>query len=75
MKISLAFQYQRDLKIKIHIHIQAPHFIYGIMADLEVEFVTLVSSDNFKFIILKEVASISSVLRNSQGFEEGKRVE
>lgn len=42
------------------------------MADLEVEFVTLVSSDNFKFIILKEVASISSVLRNSQGFEEGK---
>lgn len=42
------------------------------MVDLEVEFVTLVSSDNFKFIILKEVASISSVLRNSQGFEEGK---
>lgn len=35
------------------------------------EFVTLVSSDSFKFVISKDVASISSVLRNSQGFEEG----
>ncbi|KAI3406345.1 ELC1 [Candida oxycetoniae] len=38
----------------------------------DTEYVTLVSSDKFKFIIPKEVASISSVLRNSQGFEEGK---
>ncbi|KAL6453573.1 elc1 Elongin-C [Candida maltosa Xu316] len=42
------------------------------MSSPEKEYVTLVSSDNFKFVILKEVASISSVLRNSQGFEEGQ---
>ena len=36
------------------------------------EYVTLVSTDNFKFIVLKEVASISSVLRSTQGFEEGE---
>lgn len=36
------------------------------------EYVTLVSADNFKFIVLKEVASISSVLRSTQGFEEGE---
>ncbi|ODV80881.1 POZ domain-containing protein [Suhomyces tanzawaensis NRRL Y-17324] len=36
------------------------------------EYVTLVSSDNYKFVVLKEVALISSVLRNTQGFEEGK---
>lgn len=35
-------------------------------------YITLVSSDNFKFIVLKEVASISSFIRNSQGFEEGR---
>ena len=42
------------------------------MSLLNTEFVTLLSSDNFKFVISKDVASISSVLRNSQGFEEGK---
>lgn len=36
------------------------------------EFVTLVSSDNHRFVILKEVAQISSVLKNTQGFEESK---
>lgn len=35
-------------------------------------YVTLVSADNHKFIVLKEVALISSVLRSTQGFEEGK---
>ena len=35
-------------------------------------YVTLVSADNHKFIILKEVALISSMLRSTQGFEEGK---
>ncbi|EDK43653.1 elongin C [Lodderomyces elongisporus] len=42
------------------------------MASSNTEFVTLVSSDKFKFVIQKDVAAISSVLRNSQGFEEGK---
>lgn len=36
------------------------------------DFVTLVSADNHRFIILKEVALISSVLKNTQGFEESK---
>lgn len=36
------------------------------------EFVTLVSADDYKYVILKEVALISSVLRNSDGFEEGQ---
>ncbi|KAK6463239.1 BTB/POZ protein [Scheffersomyces coipomensis] len=40
--------------------------------DSEVEYVTLVSADNHKFIILKEVASISSMLKSSQGFQEGE---
>lgn len=40
--------------------------------DKENEYVTLVSSDNHRFIVLKEVALISSVLRSTQGFEEGK---
>lgn len=35
-------------------------------------YVTLVSADNFKFVVLREVALISSVLRSTQGFEEGK---
>lgn len=35
-------------------------------------YVTLVSADNHKFVVLKEVALISSVLRSTQGFEEGK---
>lgn len=35
-------------------------------------FVTLVSSDNHKFVVLREVALISSVLRNTQVFEEGR---
>lgn len=41
------------------------------MAGIE-EYVTLVSADNHKFVVLKDVALISSVLRNTQGFEEGK---
>lgn len=36
------------------------------------EFVTLVSTDYHRFIVHKEVAQISSVLQNSQGFQEGK---
>lgn len=36
------------------------------------EFVTLVSSDNHKFTIMKEVALISSVLRSADGFQEGQ---
>lgn len=36
------------------------------------EFVTLVSADNYRFVILKEVALISSVLKNTQAFEESK---
>lgn len=35
-------------------------------------YITLVSTDNFRFLILKEVALISPVLRNSEEFEEGK---
>lgn len=42
------------------------------MARSTKEYITLVSSDNFKFIILKNVASISSFLRNTEGFEEGR---
>lgn len=38
----------------------------------EPAYVTLVSSDKHKFIVLKEVALISSVLRNTEGFEEGQ---
>lgn len=41
-------------------------------SDIDSSYVTLVSADNFKFIVLKEVALISSVLRSTQGFEEGK---
>lgn len=36
------------------------------------EYLTLVSADNYKFIVSKEVASISSVLKNTQGFEESQ---
>ena len=36
------------------------------------EFVTLVSADNYRFVILKEVALISLVLKNTQAFEESK---
>ncbi|CUM67791.1 uncharacterized protein PRCAT00005497001 [Priceomyces carsonii] len=36
------------------------------------QFVTLVSSDGYKFVILKEVALISSVLKSTQGFQEGE---
>lgn len=36
------------------------------------EYVTLVSADGFRFVVLKDVALISSVLRNMQGFEEGQ---
>lgn len=36
------------------------------------EYVTLVLVDGYKFVVLKSVALISSVLRNSQGFEEGE---
>lgn len=36
------------------------------------DYVTLVSADSHKFVVLKDVALISSVLRNTQGFEEGK---
>lgn len=36
------------------------------------DYVTLVSADNHKFIVLKEVALISSVLRNMDEFEEGQ---
>ncbi|CAN3365216.1 elongin-C [Diutina catenulata] len=39
---------------------------------MSTEYVTLVSADNHKFVVLKEVAQISSVLRSSQGFEEGQ---
>lgn len=35
-------------------------------------YVTLVSADNHKHVVLKEVALILSVLRNMQGFEEGQ---
>lgn len=38
----------------------------------ESSYVTLVSADNHKFIVLKEVALISSVLRSTQGFGEGR---
>lgn len=30
------------------------------------------SADEHKFVVLREVALISSVLRNTQGFEEGR---
>lgn len=39
---------------------------------MDSEFVTLVSTDNHKYVILKEVAQVSSVLKNTQGFEESK---
>ncbi|EDK40701.2 conserved hypothetical protein [Meyerozyma guilliermondii ATCC 6260] len=35
-------------------------------------YVTLVSADGHRFVVLRDVASISSVLRNTQGFEEGR---
>lgn len=34
-------------------------------------YVTLVSTDNHKFVVLKDVARISPVLRSSDEFEEG----
>lgn len=39
--------------------------------------ITLVASNGQEFIVLKEVAQISPVIRSSQGFEEGQtgRVE
>lgn len=36
------------------------------------KYVTLVSSDNHKFVVLKDVALISPVLRSSDEFEEGQ---
>ena len=33
---------------------------------------TLVSADGHRFVVLRDVALISSVLRNTQGFEEGR---
>lgn len=35
-------------------------------------YVTLVSSDNHRFVVLKDVAKISPVLRSSDEFEEGQ---
>lgn len=35
-------------------------------------YVTLVSADGHRFVVLRDVALISSVLRNTQGFEEGR---
>lgn len=35
-------------------------------------YVVLISNDNFRFVVRKDVALISSVLRSTQGFEEGK---
>ncbi|KAG7660785.1 ELC1 [[Candida] subhashii] len=37
------------------------------------QYITLISSDNFKFVVLKQVAQISSVLRNTQGFKEDQQ--
>lgn len=37
------------------------------------DYVTLVSTDNHKFVVMKEVARISPVLRSSDEFEEGQR--
>ncbi|EEQ37293.1 putative elongin-C [Clavispora lusitaniae] len=36
------------------------------------EYVTLISNDNHRFVVMKEVASISPVLRSSHEFEEGQ---
>lgn len=33
---------------------------------------TLISSDNHRFVVLKEVALVSPVLRNSEEFKEGE---
>lgn len=41
-------------------------------ADDSSTYVTLISADNHKFIVLKEVALISSVLRSLEEFEEGQ---
>lgn len=40
--------------------------------DSTTSYITLVSSDNHKFILMKDVALISSVLRNMEEFEEGQ---
>lgn len=40
--------------------------------DASTSYITLVSSDNHKFILMKDVALISSVLRNMEEFEEGQ---
>lgn len=39
---------------------------------MSAQYVTLVSNDNFKFVVLKDVALISPVLRSSDEFEEGQ---
>ncbi|KAJ8140449.1 hypothetical protein OXX80_001193 [Metschnikowia pulcherrima] len=39
---------------------------------MENTYVTLVSSEGFRFVVLKEIASISPVLKSSHEFEEGK---
>lgn len=36
------------------------------------QYITLVSADNYKFVVLKDVALISSVLRSMEEFEEGQ---
>lgn len=40
--------------------------------DASTSYITLVSSDNHKFVLMKDVALISSVLRNMEEFEEGQ---
>lgn len=38
----------------------------------DLSYVTLISSDNHRYVVLKEVALISPVLRNSEEFSEGE---
>ncbi|WPK26208.1 hypothetical protein PUMCH_003556 [Australozyma saopauloensis] len=39
---------------------------------MSLDYVTLISSDNHRFVVLKDVALISPVLRNSEEFREGE---
>lgn len=69
----------KSLLSALHIedHRNNQHFLIHlnfIMAEANdsTSYITLVSADNHKFVLMKDVALISSVLRNMEEFEEGQ---